>query len=135
MRGIRVSSLASLLVLIFMASNAFAQAGGTTIRGTVRDPQGNLVAGATVTITDPARNFSRTQQTNEEGGYVFTAVPPGTYKLDVSAPGFKTASASGLEALVATPTVRDVQLEIGRSTRTTSLVCCHSSRALPAPVS
>jgi hypothetical protein len=101
-----------------MASNAFAQAGGTTIRGTVRDPQGNLVAGATVTITDPARNFSRTQQTNEEGGYVFTAVPPGTYKLDVSAPGFKTASASGLEALVATPTVRDVQLEIGAVSET-----------------
>ena len=105
MRDIRVSSLASLLVLILMAASTFAQAGGTTIRGTVKDPQGNLVAGATVTITDPARNFTRTAQTNDEGGYVITAVPPGTYRLDVSAPGFKTASASGLEALVDTPTV------------------------------
>ena len=118
MRDNRVSSLASLLVLILMAASTFAQAGGTTIRGTVKDPQGNLVSGATVTITDPAKNFTRTAQTNAEGGYVFTAVPPGTYKLDVSAPGFKTASASGLEALVDTSTVRDVQLEIGAVSET-----------------
>jgi hypothetical protein len=118
MRDTRVSSLASLLVLIFMAVSVYPQSGGTTIRGTVKDPQGNLVAGATVTITDPGRNFTRTQQTNQEGGYVFTAIPPGTYKLDVSAPGFKTASASGLEALVDTPTVRDIQLEIGAVSET-----------------
>src|SRR5918994_3496183 len=118
MSNIRVSCPASLLFLIFMAASVFAQSGGTTIRGTVKDPQGNLVAGATVTVADPARNFTRTQQTNNEGGYVFTAIPPGTYKLDVSAPGFKTASASGLEALVDTQTVRDVQLEIGAVSET-----------------
>jgi hypothetical protein len=101
-----------------LAVSAFAQSGGTTVRGTVKDPQGNLVKGATVTITDPARNFTRTQSTNEDGGYVFTAVPPGTYKLEVTATGFKTASASGLVALVDTPTVRDVQLEIGAVSET-----------------
>ena len=114
----RVSTLASFLVLILTAATGYAQSGGSTIRGTVTDPQGNVVAGATVTITDPAKNFSRTQNTNQEGGYVFTAVPPGTYKLDVTAPGFKTASASGLVALVDTPTVRDVQLEIGAVSET-----------------
>ncbi|HEX6716939.1 MAG TPA: carboxypeptidase-like regulatory domain-containing protein [Pyrinomonadaceae bacterium] len=110
--------LASFLLLLLFAIAAFAQAGGTTIRGTVKDPQGNLVKGATVTITDPGKNFTRTQSTNEDGAYVFTAVPPGTYKLEVSATGFKTASASGLVALVDTPTVRDVQLEIGSVTET-----------------
>ena len=111
-------SLASFLVLILLASTSFAQAGGTTVRGTVKDPQGNLVSGATVTLTDPERNFTRTQQTNEDGAYVFTSIPPGTYKLDVSATGFKTASASGLVALVDTSTVRDVQLEIGAVSET-----------------
>src|SRR6185369_14597068 len=120
MSKLRVGSipLASLLVLLLLAMPAFAQSGGTTVRGTVKDPQGNLVKGATVTITDPARNFTRTQSTNEDGAYVFTAVPPGTYKLDVTAPGFKTASASGLVALVDTPTVRDVELEIGAVSET-----------------
>ena len=82
MRKLRFGSfsLASLLVLLLCAGSSFAQ-GGTTVRGTVQDPNGNLVKGATVTITDPSKNFTRTQQTNEDGQYVFTAVPPGTYNL------------------------------------------------------
>src|SRR6185503_3468040 len=100
-------SLASFLVLMLFAVTALAQSGGTTVRGTVKDPQGNLVSGATVTLTDPTKNFTRTQQTNDSGQYVFSAVPPGTYKLEVTATGFKTASVSGVEALVDTPTVRD----------------------------
>src|SRR5690242_20231203 len=117
-KTIRLSSLAALLALLILTTTGYAQSGGTTIRGTVKDPNGNVVAGATVTITDPAKNFTRTQNTNQEGGYIFTAVPPGTYRLDVSAAGFKTASASGLVALVDTPTVRDVQLEIGQVSET-----------------
>src|SRR5690349_21257412 len=115
---IRVSSLVSFLLFILVTTTTHAQSGGTTIRGTVKDPNGNVVAGATVTVTDPAKNFTRTQTTNEDGGYVFTAIPPGTYKLDITAPGFKTASASGLVALVDTPTVKDVQLEIGAVSET-----------------
>ncbi|HWF88791.1 MAG TPA: carboxypeptidase-like regulatory domain-containing protein, partial [Pyrinomonadaceae bacterium] len=119
MRKLRFASfaLASFLVLFLSAVSGFGQ-GGTTVRGTIQDPNGNVVKGATVTITDPSKNFTRTQQTNEDGQYVFTSVPPGTYKLDVTAPGFKTASASGLQALVDTPTVRDVQLEIGAVSET-----------------
>src|SRR5215510_7878851 len=111
-------SVASFLVLILCAVSSFAQAGGTTVRGTVSDPNGNLVRGATVTLTDPSKNFTRTQQTNEDGQYVFSAVPPGTYRIEVTATGFKTASASGVQALVDTPTVRDVPLEIGAVSET-----------------
>ena len=115
---IRVSSLVSLLLLFFVAANINAQSGGSTIRGTVKDQNGNVVAGATVTITNPEKNFTRNQTTNQDGGYIFSAVPPGTYKLDVTAPGFKTASASGLAALVDTPTVKDVTLEVGAVSET-----------------
>ena len=111
-------STASILVLVLFALTGYAQSGGTTVRGVIKDPQGNLVSGATVTITDPSKNFTRTQQTNQDGAYVFNAVPPGTYNLEVTAQGFKTASASGLLALVDTPSVRDVQLEIGAVSET-----------------
>lgn len=111
-------SLTSLLVLILFAMSGYAQSGGSTVRGTVTDPNGNVVNGATVTLNDPERNFTRTQSTNENGAYVFTAIPPGTYRLEVTAPGFKTASASGLVALVDTPTVRDVELEVGAVSET-----------------
>src|SRR5687768_1231021 len=111
-------SLTSVLVLILLATSSYAQSGGSTVRGTVKDPNGNVVSGASVTLTDPEKNFTRTQPTNEDGAYVFNAIPPGTYRLDVSAPGFKTASATGLVALVDTPTVRDVQLEVGAVSET-----------------
>src|SRR5215216_1904252 len=114
----RSLSLASFLALMLFAITAYAQSGGTTVRGTVKDPAGNLVSGATVTLTDPSKNFTRTQQTNEDDQYVFNAVPPGTYKLEVTATGFKTASVSGVQALVDTPTVRDIPLEIGAVSET-----------------
>src|SRR6185369_12523782 len=123
MRYRPTTSLKNLLSVTFVALtlltiNAYAQSGGSTVRGTVRDPQGNVVAGATVNLTNPEKNFTRTQSTNQEGAYIFNAIPPGTYKLDVEARGFKTASASGIGALVDTSTVRDVQLEVGAVSET-----------------
>jgi Carboxypeptidase regulatory-like domain len=109
------------LLLVVFAITGYSQSGGSTVRGTIRDPQGNLIAGATVNLTNPEKNFSRTQSTNQEGAYVFTAIPPGTYKLEIEAAGFKTASASGLVALVDTPVVRDVQLEIGAVSETVDI--------------
>lgn len=92
---------------------AMSSNGGSTVRGTAKDLNGNVVSGATVTITDPARHFTRTQSTNKDGAYVFNAIPPGTYSIEVSASGFKTALASGLAVLVDTPTVQDLHLEPG----------------------
>src|SRR5688572_22899763 len=111
-------SLTSVLVLILLATSSYAQSGGSTVRGTVKDPNGNVVSGASVTLTDPEKNFTRTQPTNEDGAYVFNAIPPGTYRLDVTATGFKTATASGLVALVDTLTEKDVQLEVGAVSET-----------------
>ena len=123
--GLVTSQLRRLFVLLFavalLSVSGQAQSGGSTVRGTVTDPQGNVVAGATVNLTNPEKNFSRTQSSNQDGVYVFTAIPPGTYKLDVEAPGFKTASASGLVALVDTPIVRDVQLEVGAVSETVNI--------------
>jgi hypothetical protein len=113
--------LAALLVSLLLATTGHAQAGGSTVRGTIKDPQGNVVAGATVNLTNADKNFSRTQSTNQDGVYVFTAIPPGTYKLEVEAAGFKKASLAAVEALVDTPVVRDVHLEIGAVTETVNI--------------
>src|SRR4030095_17118213 len=94
-------SFAVVFVLILLAAAVYAQSGVSTVRGTVKDPQGNVVAGANVNLTNPDKNFSRTQTTNQDGTYIFTAIPPGTYQLNVEATGFTTASASGLGAFVA----------------------------------
>ena len=107
--GLSVDPADTYLLIQQKTSNS----GGTTVRGTAKDPNGNIVSGATVTLTDSTKNFTRTQLTDKDGAYVFNEIPPGTYSIEVKAPGFKTASASGLIALVDAPTVRDVQLEVG----------------------
>lgn len=103
---------------------------GTIVRGTVKDSNGNVVSGATVTLTDPARNFTRTKSTNEDGTYVFDAITPGTYSFGVTARGFKTASASGLDARIDTPTIWDVQLEIGDVSETVNVTAASAEAAI-----
>ena len=80
-----------------------------------------MVAGATVTLANVEKNFSRTQISNEEGGYVFTAVPPDTYRVEAEATGFKKASVTDVRALVDTPVTIDVQLEAGNISEVVSV--------------
>jgi hypothetical protein len=112
-RGSRLTLILSALLVVLVSSiTAFAQ-GTSTVRGTVKDPQDNVVAGATVTFTNAEKSFSRTQTTNQDGRYGFTAVPPGTYRLEVESQGFKKAAVAELRALVDTTSEINVQLEIG----------------------
>jgi hypothetical protein len=90
-----------------------SSSGGSILRGTATDPKGNVVSGATVTLTDASRNVTRIQHTNKDGAYVFNAIPPGIYSIKVQAKGFKTALAASLAVLVDHPTVRDLPLEVG----------------------
>jgi len=117
MRAVLLLACALLLPLALPAALS-AQTGTATIRGTVRDPQGNAIAGATVTLSNVSKNFTRVQVTNAEGGYVFSLVPPDTYRVEVESTGFKKASVSDVQALVDTPRELDVALEVGAVTET-----------------
>ena len=119
----RVFVVFSALVLALLTANiAFAQTGSSSVRGTVTDLQGRAVAGAQVTLSNAQKNFTRSQNTNSDGAYIFTAIPPGSYQLDVEATGFKKASVSELQALIDTPGTFDVQLEVGNISETVSVV-------------
>lgn len=119
----RVLVVISVLALALLtASVSFAQTGSSSLRGTITDLQGRAVAGAQVTITNAQKNFTRTQNTNSDGAYVFTAIPPGTYQLEVEATGFKKAAVSDLNALIDTPGTFDVQLEVGNIAETVSVI-------------
>jgi len=99
----------------------YAQSGTSQIRGTVFDPQGKVVPGATVTLTDTEKNFTRTQTSASNGTYTFTAVPPGNYRIDVESSGFKKGVLSDVKALVDTPTELDVHLEVGNVTESVTV--------------
>ena len=117
-----LSILSMLAFVLLMSSVAFAQAGSSSLRGIVSDPQGRAVAGANVTLINEQKNFTRTQTTNDDGAYVFTAVPPGTYRLEVEAGNFKKAVVSEVHAQIDTPGTFDVKLEVGNVAETVSVV-------------
>ena len=113
--------LSVLLALLAMSSVALSQTGSSSVRGVVSDLQGRAVAGANVSLINEQKNFNRSQTSNDSGNYVFTAVPPGTYRIDVEATGFKKSSVSLVQALVDTPTSIDITLEVGNISETVSV--------------
>ncbi|MGB9312520.1 MAG: carboxypeptidase-like regulatory domain-containing protein [Candidatus Acidiferrales bacterium] len=66
------------------------QSPNATINGLVLDPTGGSIAGAEIRAANDATGVQYTGKTNEEGIYVVTNLPPGTYRLQVSKIGFKT---------------------------------------------
>ena len=70
-----------------------AQTDTGRVRGTVSDPQGAILSGAAVTLTNTDTSLTKTTATNEQGSYDFDAIPRGHYKVEVQQKGFRSASA------------------------------------------
>lgn len=105
-----------LFVVIFLSVSAvFAQSQATNadLIGTVTDPNGAVIPGATVTLTNPSTGFSRTFTTNDSGGFQAIGVPPGTYEVSASASTFKTVKISNVKLTVGQRAEITVPLEIG----------------------
>jgi len=88
--------LMTLVVCTLLASSAFAQVTSGTIFGSVQDPSGAYVKGASVTIMNPANGLTRKVTTNDDGQFVAPNLLPGTYNITVEAAGFKKLEASGV---------------------------------------
>lgn len=86
------------------------------MRGTVTDPAGGVVPGATVTLTDVATNIPIVQTTDTGGGYTFNGLRPGTFNLQVEKTGFRRYEARNLVLSVSQKSVVNVGLEIGTVT-------------------
>jgi len=83
------TSVISLAVLLLLAPFGFAQSVATgDLHATVKDPSGKLVTNAKVTANNPAKGLVRAAAGNGQGEYRVLAIPPGTYRVDVEAPGF-----------------------------------------------
>lgn len=99
--------------LIAMSALVLAQSGTTSLRGTVTDPTTATVSGASVTLANPERGFSRSVTTNSAGDYEFLQLQPGTYHLTVAMSGFRKMEQKQIQLLVDTPTIVNLKLEVG----------------------
>ncbi len=108
-------------VFIFVLLSAAALVGQTfrgTILGSVTDPSGAFVAGATVKVRNLATGLERTTTTSADGSYSVPELPIGTYSVTVTQTGFETFVATGVAVDVATERRVDAALKTGQvSTR------------------
>jgi hypothetical protein len=93
----------------------------TTLSGTVTDPQGKVIQGATVTITNTATGTSRTATSSDSGGYAFNQITPGTYSARAEAKGFKVSVQDNVGLVVKTPATLNFQLEVGSVNETVTV--------------
>lgn len=111
-------TLALLVIALLMAPSLVAQSlVSGDLTGTITDPSGAVVPGATVTLKNSANGQTHTTTSNSRGAYRFALVPPGSYVVSATAQGFSKAETTA-QINVGLATVADVKLAVGSSSQT-----------------
>ena len=105
--------LAAALMMLFGVCGVFAQSNAADLTGTVTDPAGAVVPGATVTARNPATGFTRTVTTNDEGVYQLLGLPPDEYEITTEAATFKKTVISPVKLTVGQAATLEIKLEVG----------------------
>jgi outer membrane receptor protein involved in Fe transport len=110
------------VILPLSAAPAMAQATTGTLRGTVVDPNGAAVAGATVTAKNESTGTTtQPVTTTGEGVYEFASLLPGGYTVTVEAPGFKRSVSTNVQVKIGIVNPFDVKLEAGNVSETVTV--------------
>src|SRR4051812_19170567 len=101
------------ILAMFACLGSLAVAQSTSqLNGSVVDPSGATVAGATIALTDSATGLQRSTTSSASGLYQFLDVPPGKYRLQANAKGFSPFQASEVALAVNTPSTINIKLQL-----------------------
>ena len=117
-RKLRLPLVALFVLACLPCCRLQAQVTGATVNGTVSDPQGNVVVGAKVTLTNTGQGAARSVETNKSGDYSVPNVTPGSYQLQVASPGFKTEVRNDVNLTVGDVESINIRLSVGAETET-----------------
>jgi Carboxypeptidase regulatory-like domain/TonB dependent receptor len=104
---------ACLLVLCVTVGSLHAQTTNGGIQGTVTDPNGGAVSGASVTSRNLDTGLTQATSTTDAGIYSLPNLPPGRYSVVVEAPGLKKYSQEGVTVLTGTTVSLDIPMQVG----------------------
>jgi Carboxypeptidase regulatory-like domain len=118
-KAIRSLFLAILgLFLLTAGQQGFSQDTNATLSGTVTDPSGAIIPGATLSLVNVATGFKSSFISDASGAYTFQNLTPGRYDLAVTANGFKSENDHGIELAVNQAGHLDVHLTVGQTDQT-----------------
>src|SRR5271165_6885533 len=117
-RSILGATLLLVSSLSIASPSAYAQSTGGRVRGTVTDPSGSAVVGATVTLINTATNVTRDTTSGSSGEYQFLEVSIGTYEVDVTQTGFKKFARKDVGVDLNQVVGVDIVLQVGGATET-----------------
>jgi len=112
-------ALSCVLTLLSLCTTLL-QAQSSSLQGVVTDAQGAAVPGAVINLLNEETSASRSTVASQTGSYSFPQIPPGQYKLEVTAPGFRVF-ASRVRLQINSPATLDAKLEIGQVTETVNV--------------
>ena len=118
------------LIFTLSASTASAQTSQSTVSGTVKDLNGALVAGATITLVDSRTKSERTTTTNDEGFYLFANVLAGDYRMSAEGGGFKKTEVTSVKVDVSIPATVNLVLETGQISETVQTTASDSQAVI-----
>jgi hypothetical protein len=105
----------NLVLLALLAVAGYAQTFRGAINGTVGDPSGAMVAGATVRATNVATGVTLTTTTTSDGQFAFQDIPLGTYKIVVNAAGFSTLTTENVTVTAGQAYTLAAKLKVGET--------------------
>jgi len=109
-----IAALFAAVLLVLVTPQASLSQGITgSITGTVTDPSGAVVAGATVTVRDVDTNAIRAEKTSDAGTYTVTQLPPGHYSVKIDKAGFKIYDQTGITLAIDQVVPVNAQLAVG----------------------
>src|SRR2546428_6517022 len=105
----------SFVLVLFFSVAGCAQTFRGAINGTVTDPSGAVVAGATVKAANSATGIALSTISTSGGAFAFQDIPPGVYKITVTASGFSTSTVDNVNVVAGSVYTLPVQLKVGQS--------------------
>ena len=110
--------IVSLAAFAAISLSCLAQDGSTgAIRGTVLDPSGNRIAGATVALVNDATGVHYEQSSDNRGQFAFELLPPGDYSARVAGEGMSPQLSPGIHVAIGGTSENHFQTRCGRSAR------------------
>lgn len=103
-------------VALALTVSGMAQSSHGALAGTVTDPTGAVIPGAKVLVVDAATGVKSQTLSTSAGDYKFTELPVGNYTVTTTAPGFATATATGVLVSINSTSALNVKLKIGAET-------------------